>query len=141
MSQENVEIVRRWIDGWVEWFNSRRDAKELVQIYDQYTAAAVIYEEDPVWPDAGVFRGREAVLRRFLEYVDLLHIEGVNRGEVIDAGDSVLAEVRIEILGSDAGEAVEFLWGYAVRIEEGRVAHFRAWYDRDEAARAVGLRE
>jgi ketosteroid isomerase-like protein len=141
MSQENVEIVRRWIDGWVEWFNSRRDAKELAQIYDQYTAAAVIYQEDPVWPDAGVFRGRKAVLRRFLEYVDLLHIEGVNRGEVIDAGDSVLAEVRIEILGSDAGEAVEFLWGYTVRIEEGRVAHFRAWYDRDEAARAVGLRE
>jgi ketosteroid isomerase-like protein len=140
MSQENVEVVRRWMDEWVEWFNSRREPKELARINDQYTAADVVYEEDPVWPDAGLFRGREAVLRRFLEYPDLMHIVGMSRGGITDTGDAVLAELRIEMLGSGAG-AVEFVWTYTMQVEAGRVTHFRAWYDPDQAARAAGLRE
>ncbi len=140
MSQENIEVVRRWMDEWVEWFNSRREAKELARINDRYTAADVVYEEDPVWPDAGLFRGREAVLRRFLEYPDLMHIAGMSRGEITDTGDAVLAELRIEMLGSGAG-AVEFVWTYTMQVEDGRVTHFRAWYDPDQAARAAGLRE
>jgi ketosteroid isomerase-like protein len=140
MSQENIEVVRRWMDEWVEWFNSRREAKELARINDQYTAADVVYEEDPVWPDAGLFRGREAVLRRFLEYPDLMHIAGMSRGEITDTGDAVLAELRIEMLGSGAG-AVEFVWTYTMQVEDGRVTHVRAWYDPDQAARAAGLRE
>ena len=139
MSQENVEVVRNWLDAWVDWFNSQRDPDAFAQIGSRYMASNVTYEEDPVWPDAGAFRGRDAVLRRFAEYIDLMHIEGVRRGEVIDAEGTVLAEVRIEILGGDAGEAIEFLWTYTVRVEEGRIAHFRAWYDPQRAARAAGL--
>jgi hypothetical protein len=52
-----------------------------------------------------------------------------------------VAEVRISMLGGDAGEAVEFLWTYTVRVEDGRIAHFRAWYDHHEALEAAGLRE
>jgi ketosteroid isomerase-like protein len=62
-------------------------------------------------------------------------------GEVIDAGDSVVAEVQIKMLGADAGEAIEFLWTYTVRIEGRRIAHVRAWYDPEQAAQAAGLRE
>jgi len=141
MSQENVEIVRNWLDAWVDWFNSQRDPDRLARIGSQYMAPNVTYEEDPVWPDAGAFRGRNAVLRRFTEYIDLVHIEGLRREEVIDAEGLVLAEVRIAMLGADAREAVEFLWTYTVRVEDGRVAHFRAWYDPDGAARAAGLSE
>ena len=139
MSQENVEVVRRWLDAWVEWFGTEQDPDEFDG--DQYLARNVTYEEDPVWPDAGVFRGRDAVLRRFIEYIDLVHIEGTSAGEVIDAGYLVLAQVRIEMLGAGAGEAVEFLWTYTVRVEDDRIAHFRAWYDPDQALDAAGLLE
>jgi ketosteroid isomerase-like protein len=141
MSQENVEVVRAWQMAFGGWFNSSRDPEALAQLTNQYTAANVIYEEDPIWLDAGVFRGRDAVYRRFLEYADLMHIEGVSGGEVIHAGDAVLVEVRIAMLGGDAGEAVEFLWTFTAEVEDGRIAHLRGWYDPDEAARAVGLRE
>jgi ketosteroid isomerase-like protein len=141
MSQENVEIVDAWWTAVAAWFNSPRDPEALGRIVNQYMAANVIYKEDPIWPDAGAFRGPDAVYRRFLDYADLMHIEGMSRGQVIDAGDSVLADVRIEMLGGDVGEALEHLWAFTAEVEDGRIAHFRGWYHPDEATRAVGLAE
>jgi ketosteroid isomerase-like protein len=141
MSQENVEVVRAWLNTWVVWFNSPRDPDRLARLASEYLAQDVTYEEDPVWPDAGTYQGLDAVVRRFADYVDLVHIEGVEAGEAIDAGDVVIAKVRIAMLGADAGEAVEFLWTYTLRVENGRIMHFRAWYDPKQALEAAGLRE
>ena len=141
MSQENVEIVRAWLGSWVGWFNSHRDPDRLAWLASQYLAPNVIYEEDPVWPDAGTYRGQDAVSRRFTDYIDLMHVKGVKAGEVVDAGDLILAKVQIAMLGADGGEAVEFFWTYTLRVENGRITHFRAWYDQDQALKAAGLRE
>jgi len=141
MSQEKVEVVRDWLEASVEWFGTERDPDQSDRLAYQYMAPNVTYEEDPVWPDAGVFRGPDAVSRRFIEYIDLVHIEGASAGEVIDAGDLVVAQLRIEMLGAGAGEPVEFLWTYTVRVEDGRIVHFRAWYDPVKALEAAGLRE
>jgi ketosteroid isomerase-like protein len=141
MSQENVEVVRAWLNTWVVWFNSPRDPDRLARLASEYLAQDVTYEEDPVWPDAGTYQGLDAVVRRFADYVDLVHIEGVEAGEAIDAGDLVIAKVRIAMLGADAGEAVEFLWTYTLRVEDGRIVHFRAWYDPKQALEAAGLSE
>jgi ketosteroid isomerase-like protein len=141
MSQENVEVVRSWLDAWLEWFNSERDPDRLAIAASDYMAPNVIYEEDPIWPDSGTYRGMDAVLRRFADYIDLVHIEGVEPGEVVDGGDLIVAEVRIAMLGADEGEAVEFLWTYTLRVEEGRIAQFRAWYDQGQALGAAGLRK
>ena len=141
MSQENVEVVRAWLNTWVVWFNSPRDPDRLARLASEYLAQDVTYEEDPVWPDAGTYQGLDAVVRRFADYVDLVHIEGVEAGEAIDAGDLVIAQVRIAMLGADAGEAVEFLWTYTLRVENGQIAHLRAWYDPKQALEAAGLLE
>jgi ketosteroid isomerase-like protein len=141
MSQENAEIVRNWFDAWVDWFNSRRDPDALAEITSRYLAPTVIYEEDPTWPDAGTFCGRDAVLGRFREYIDLMHLERLARGEVIDVAGEIFAELRISMLGADAGPAIEFLWSYTVQVEGGHIVHFRAWYNRDNAAQAAGLRK
>ena len=141
MSRENVEIVRSWLDAWVAWFNSERDPDQLAMVASKYMAPNVTYEEDPIWPDSGTYRGIDAVARRFVDYIDLVHVEGVQRGEITDAGNSVLAEVRIAMLGADTGGAVEFLWTYTVLVEDGRIAHFRAWYDPNQALEAAGLLE
>jgi ketosteroid isomerase-like protein len=141
MSQENVEIARAWLNAWVAWFNSQRDPARLTQLASDYLASNVTYEEDPVWPDAGSYHGLDAVVRRFAEYIDLVHIEGVEAGQVTDADDLTVVELRIAMLGADTGEAIEFLWTYTVRIQDGRIAHFRAWYDRGQALEAAGLRE
>ena len=141
MSQENVEVVRSWLDTWIAWFNSQRDPDRLARLASDYMAPNVTYEEDPVWPDAGTYHGLTAVVRRFADYVDLVHIESVEAGEAIDAGDLVIAKVRIAMLGADAGEAIEFLWTYTLRVANGRITHFRAWYDPKQALEAAGLSE
>ena len=71
MSQENVEVVRAWVDRWVGWFNSDRDPDRLATAASEYLTPTVTYEEDPVWPDAGAYRGVEAVLRRFSDYIEI----------------------------------------------------------------------
>ena len=140
MPQENVEIVRSWLDAAADALSSANPVVAFPQVGERFMTQDVVYEEDPVWPDAGTFRGRDAVARRFLEYRDLIHLDGITPGEVTDTGDLLLARVRIEMLGGDDGKALDFLWSYTVRVEEGRISHFRAWYDPDEAARAAGLR-
>jgi ketosteroid isomerase-like protein len=141
MSDDSVEVVRSWLDSAADAFNSVESVEGLTQAADRYFTKDVVYEEDPVWPDAGTFYGRDATVRRFLEYRDLIHLENVASGDVIDAGDLVLAQARIEMLGGDEWEALEFLWTYTLRVENGQIAHLRAWYDPDEAARAAGLSE
>ena len=141
MSQENVEIVRRWLDAGADALSLENPLAAFAEVADRFMTHDVVYEEDPIWPDAGIFRGRDAVSRRYVEYRDLVHLDSIEPGEVTDAGDLVLARVRIEMLGGDDGQALDFLWTYTVRVEDGRISHFRAWYDPDEAARAAGLRD
>jgi ketosteroid isomerase-like protein len=141
MSEENVGLVRNWLDSTADAFNSVQPGEGVKKAADRYLTGDVVYEEDPVWPDAGTFHGRDATVRRFLEYRDLVHLENVAPGDVIDAGDLVLAQARIEMLGGDEWPALEYLWTYTVRVENGRIVHLRAWYDPDEAARAAGLSE
>lgn len=140
MSEADAEIVRGWLDASVGWFESPGDLAQLAEISARYMAHDVTYEEDPVWPDAGAYQGWDAVSQRLSEYRDLMHIEGIALERVIDAADSVLAEVRIEMLGAEAvGRGIEFVWTYTVRVENGRIAQFRAWFDPAEAARIAGL--
>jgi ketosteroid isomerase-like protein len=143
MSEENVEIVRDWWTEASAWFNdSRRDPERLNEISARYASEDVVYEEDPVWPDAGTYRGRDAVMERFLEYIDVLGMERVEVGEVVDGGDLVFMEFQIEFgMGAEAGQNLSFLWGYTVKVDDGRVVSFRAWFDPEEGRRAAGLSE
>jgi len=138
MPESNVEIVRRWLDASADALNSD-GGDAFAAAAERFMAPDVVYEEDPVWPDAAVYRGREATVRRFLDYRDLVHLDHIAPAEVIDAGDTVVARVRIEMLGGDRGGTLDFLWTYTLRLEHGRITYFRAWYDPAEAARAAGL--
>jgi ketosteroid isomerase-like protein len=140
MSQRNVEIVRTWLNEAAQALNSG-DSRAFSGSADRFMTEDVVYEEDPVWPDAGTFRGRAAMVARFLEYRDLMQLRRIDPEKVTTAGDLVLARVRIEMLGAHGGEPLEFVWTYSLRMEEGRITHFRAWYDPDDAARAAGLSE
>jgi ketosteroid isomerase-like protein len=72
----------------------------------------------------------------------VLGMERIEVGEIVDGDDAVFLEFHVDYgLGSDAGQSLSYPWGYTVKVEQGRVVHFRAWMDPKEARRAAGVPE
>jgi ketosteroid isomerase-like protein len=137
MSQENVEIVRRAFEG--------AGAQGLQETAETYWHPEVEYVEDPRWPGASTYRGRDAVLRCFQAYMD----EAMGREadlsvtveRVFDAGERQVPFVRVQSAASISGVPHEHLWGYVVEVREASIVYFRAYYVPEEALEAAGLRE
>lgn len=136
MSQENVDLVRRAFGAGLP---SLEDTAQTCWHPD------VEYVEDPRWPGASRYRGRDAVLRCFQSYMEVLGpAEGGEVGEVslervVDAGERLVPFVRFRGR-SPAGVPHEHLWAYVVEVRDGRIVYFRAFYEPEEALEAVGLR-
>jgi ketosteroid isomerase-like protein len=131
VSRDDVELVRRAF----EW-------RRLEETAEAYWHPDIEYVEDPRWPGASKYRGREAVLRCFRAYTEALGREEdftITVERVFDAGERVVPFVRIQSLASTSGVPHEHLWGYVVEVREGRITYFRAYYEPDEALGAVDL--
>ncbi|MGA8925783.1 MAG: nuclear transport factor 2 family protein [Solirubrobacterales bacterium] len=136
MSQENVEIVRRAFE--------RAGVEGFKETAETYWHPEVEYVEDPRWPGASTYKGREAVLRCFQAYMEALGREEdltVSVERVFDAGDRQVPFVRVRSSASTSGLPHEHLWGYVVEVVEGRITYFRAYYEPEDALEATGLSE
>ncbi len=135
MSEENVEFVRNAFDGIGE--------RGLAEVAQTYWHPDVEYVEDPRWPGASRYKGRETVLRCFQAYSEALGgaedvMIAVER--VVDARERQVPFVRFQGR-SASGVPHEHLWAYVVEVREGRIVYFRAYYEPEEALEAVGVRE
>jgi uncharacterized protein len=131
MSQENVEIVRRFI----EVTSETRDVPWALVDPD------IVYVIDPPAWLAGTYRGHSElkdVLRRTWEVYDEFRFE---IDEFIDAGDSVVALGAAHVRGALSGAPAVQTGAAVGRVRDGRIVAFRANLNRDEALEAVGLRE
>ena len=109
-----------------------------------YWDAEIEYVEDPRWPGASRYKGREAVLRCWRGYMEALGSQEdltVTVERILDAGERQVPIVRFRGRGSASGLPHEHLWAYVVEVREGRIAHFRGYYEPAEALEAVGLSE
>jgi uncharacterized protein len=132
MSRENVEIVRR---SW-EAFNRGDLDAFLAALADDAE-----FEEDPLFPEAGVYRGREEILgytRGFQEQLAGHHFEVE---ELRDLGDRVLALLHETVRGASSGLEVHEHPAFLYTFRGNRVARVRAYLDRAEALEALELRE
>ena len=59
--------------------------------------------------------------------------------EVIDAGDEVVAVVRVSGTSKGADVPFEHLWAYVCRVRDGKLVYQRAYWDPDEALAAAGV--
>jgi hypothetical protein len=86
MSQENVEIVRRAFEN-----------RGLEDTAETYWHPQIVYIEDPRFPGASSYRGRDAVIRRWQTYSEVLGDEEsitVCVENVFDAGERQVPFVR-----------------------------------------------
>jgi ketosteroid isomerase-like protein len=132
MSQENVEIVR----AFVEAFNAR-DMEALLELCDP--------EVEVDWSrsrglEARVYVGREAVRAFFNTFSQTFDRVIVSPDEFIECGEHVVVPNRGHFWGRD-GVKVEARSVLVWTLRKGRVVEHRLYQERAEALEAVGLSE
>jgi ketosteroid isomerase-like protein len=132
MSQENVEIVRRWI----ELFN-RRDIEGLVGLTEpgfEMKSLLVAIESDA--------RGYAEFPHAYFQQIDEAYerLQSVPN-DFIDAGAAVLVVTRIEWRGRRSGAYGQTPIVAAFWLRDGKVYREETFTDRAEALEAAGLSE
>ena len=133
MSQENVEAFREVIEAINE-----HGANARLDLLDP----EVEFREDPNFPDAGVYRGRDEVVRNFRELTASFEYYRFEIEELRDAGgDKATAVLRERARGKASGLEVDRRSGWVATFRDGKVLRFEIFLDPDEALEAVGRRE
>jgi ketosteroid isomerase-like protein len=132
VSQENVEIVRR---AWEAFNRGDLDA------FMADVAEDAEFEEDPAFPEAGVFRGRDEVVAYVRGFQEQMRDHRFEVEEVRDLGDKVLALLHETARGASSGIGVDQRPAFLYEFKEARITRVRAYLHRSEALKAVGLEE
>ena len=131
MAQENVEIVRR---GY-EHFN--RSGEIDFSVLDP----EIVYDLSRRTFDPLVFRGHEGV-REFLRLIrEQWGSRRIEPQELIDAGDNVVASVRLVGVGRQSGAETTANTAHVWTCREGKIVRLTVFQTMEEALEAVGLRE
>lgn len=135
MSEENVELVRQAFAG--------AGPQDLAEVARTFWDPDIVYVEDPRWPGAGRYEGRDAVLRCFQAYMEALGPEdavSVAVERIHDAGRHQVPFVRFRGR-SASGVPHEHLWAYLVETRDRRIVYLRAYYEPEAALEAAGLKD
>src|SRR3954469_16161650 len=114
MSQENVEIVRRLAAA----FNDGR-----IEAMRELLDPDVVWHEDPSFPEAGIYRGREeweAYARQFLAEFSAIRYE-LGPGETIAAGNNVVMNILVRGRGTASGAEFDVSAWWAFTLRDGKV--------------------
>jgi uncharacterized protein len=131
VSRENVEIVRR---AWEA--NLRRDNDSALSLYDPEVEI-----ESPFFDASGVYRGVDGVREFFRLMLGPLSDWTSTVEEWIDAGDDVIAVIRVSGRGRKSGVPVEAVAAHVWSVRNGKLVRLHIYATREEALKAVGLKE
>ena len=131
MSQENVEIVRRWNAAY-----NLRDMDTLIKLTDpdfEFRSIFLAMESD--------FRGYEGLSAYFEAIDDAYERFVVMPDEFLDAGAAVAILARAEWRGRGSGAEGSMPLAITTWLRAGRVFRLETFTDRREGLEAVGLSE
>jgi uncharacterized protein len=134
MSQESVEVLRRAYAA----FN-REDLGTVLEIFDsdiEWNASDVFFDQPRT------YHGRRAWQEEFLR--DLMEVFDGYRAEpeeFIDAGEQVVAVVRVGGPGRRSGAEAMARVGHVVTLRDGRITRFTEFKEPGDALEAAGLKE
>jgi ketosteroid isomerase-like protein len=132
MSRENVEVVRRAVDG----FN-RRGLDALLELADP----EIEWTTTGRYVEAGTYRGHEGVRQYLGAALAEFDDARTDADEYIDAGDHVVVASRFSGTGKRSGIPVELEMTIVYTIRDGKIVRARNFEDKAEALRAAGLTE
>jgi ketosteroid isomerase-like protein len=131
MSQENVEVVRCSYEAY-----ERGDMESALAALDPEVE---IYDHDI--PDPGEYRGLDGVLRWQADWETSWQSWRWEAEEFIDAGDRVVAILRVHAKGRGSGADIERIDGAVWTLRDGKGVRLDYYGSKADALDAVGLRE
>jgi ketosteroid isomerase-like protein len=131
MSEENVEAFQ----GVIEAIN-KHGADARLDLLD----TEIEFREDPKFPEAEVYRGREEVVRNFRDFTASFEYYRFEIEDLRDAGGDKVAAVLLErARGKASGLEVDRRSGWVATFRDRRVLKFEIFLDPEDALEAVGL--
>jgi ketosteroid isomerase-like protein len=132
MSQENVELVRRWF-----------------QLFDRGEMEAALQHVDPAietiegaeLPGAASYFGHAGLAMAYDHWAGQWDDFRIELKELIDAGSDVVAVTRHHGTGRASGAAVQALVAYVFTVEHGKLVRLRIFNTKAQALEAVGLQQ
>jgi ketosteroid isomerase-like protein len=135
MSQENVEIARRWYEPAVS-------KRELLAAMPRTMALCHPEVEWSAPEDGTVYRGRQGVRQRLEEWLQSFDEYRYDVRQIIDCGgDEVLVEASEVGRGIKSGAEVRTTNYELLTIRDGMIVRIREFYDEGDALEAAGLSE
>jgi ketosteroid isomerase-like protein len=135
VSAADVDLLR---EMWEEMNRSFLDGIDR-EAAERWWHPEIEYVEDPQWPGSRTYRGRDEVIDTWNGYLDVLNPVELKIEDLIDAGDQVVALVRISGVSKGADVPFEHVWAYVCRVDDGQLTYQRAYWDADEALSAAGV--
>ena len=139
MPQENVEIVRRFLEAIGP--NSDLDA-----LLDELFDPQVEWHDVPTYPSAGVYSGIDAFRRHAEDFEEAWADWGIDIEEIEAAADRVVARIRYHGVGKQSGAPITGglqnpATGAVFELRAGRILRVLQFVTYAEALEAVGLSE
>jgi ketosteroid isomerase-like protein len=131
MSQENVEIVRRFFEAW-----NVRDADALAEI--THPQAEILLPRNLL--EGGSYIGPEGVRRALADALQTWEETRVIVEGIREARDQVVVLGRT-FNSPPGGPRTETIAGYVIRVQDGKLAYLRPFMSHEDALEAVGLAE
>jgi ketosteroid isomerase-like protein len=134
VSKQNVETLRVAYDAW--------NQGDLRAVLDEMHPD-VEWEENPdVYPGLDrMYEGHDGFMKRQQDAFEAWEWFRVEQQEFIDAGEHVVAFLRLAAKGRHSGVEVEMTVYDVFTFRDGKVARHRLFANRAEALEAVGLGE
>jgi ketosteroid isomerase-like protein len=138
MSAANVETVRRIHE--LGYDLVAPDAGRLEKAFRELLEVDFEITFPPSWPEGEqVFRGRGGFERMLASLRASWAEWQVEPEALIDAGEHVVALVRMKARGASSGAALEFERGQVWGFRNGRAASLKIYEDHDEALADAGV--
>ena len=134
MSEENVEIMRRW------WRGFNEDGMPPLALCDE----AIEIRNPPDFPVRGPFLGHDGVRRWRDQVFDIFDDARMEAEKIVDVhgdGTTVLMLLRATGTARQSGIEVVYEWGSIVTIRDGKLLRAQGYLNWDEALEAAGLPE
>ena len=139
MSEENVQLVRRAYEAFNRWGIHPRGPRSPE--IPPFIHPEVEFHTSPDAPEAGVYRGRDAVIQYHERVFGQFARVQIELEELLPAGDRVVIVTRQHTVPRESEAEVVQRVVDVWKIRDGQLAERKAFSTRADALEAAGLSE